>query len=66
MILRRDNGSDGSSLLKVEYRDSVGESFLLKRASGCLAPWRTCLRTAPMAMLLASVDRMREDQASGS
>ena len=48
-----------SSLSKVECLVSVGESFLLKKARGCLAPWRTCSRTAPMAMSLASVESTR-------
>ena len=48
-----------NSLLKVEYFNSAGESFLLKNARG-RHPLGVCFsRTAPMAMLLASEVRMR-------
>ena len=55
-----DGSMDGEQLpVKGGVARLGGESFLLKKARSCLAPWRTCSRMAPMAMSLASVERTR-------
>ena len=55
-----DSSMDGKQLpVEGGVANSVGESFLLKKARGCLVPWRTCSRTAPMAMSLVLVERTK-------
>ena len=54
-----------SSLSNVEYLDSAGESFLLKKAMGAGPLFVICWRAAPMALSLASVTNCRQASLVG-